>query len=137
MRSKRNSSSGVDKISYDILKLLSRENTQAIINDINRIYKTGKVEKKLKEKKIVAINKPGKVPNNVPNHRPIALLPTITTVRKTAILENIQHITEQYQLLPSTSFGFRKNRATSSAVDFLTNNVKKEPKKQTHCRYFY
>ena len=96
------------------------------------MYKTGKIDKKLRRIKIVAINKPGKDANNVANYRPIALLPTITKVTNTAILENIQLIIEKYQLLPSTSFGFRKNRATTSAVDFLTNNLKKNNRNNKH-----
>ena len=41
------------------------------------MYQTGKIEKKIKKIKIIAIKKPGKDNTLADNYRPIALLPTI------------------------------------------------------------
>lgn len=123
LSSKKNTSPGIDGISYYALKLLNDEVSLAIIKEVNLMYQEGRVPKKLKRIKIVAIPKIGKDPNCVANYRPIALLSTLIKITNTAVLQKITEHVERYNLLPETSFGFRRRRSTLTLVNLLVHKI--------------
>ncbi|XP_035912511.1 uncharacterized protein LOC118512332 isoform X1 [Anopheles stephensi] len=123
LKSKNNTTPGVDGITYDTLKILNDEMALKIIEEINAMYREGKVPHRLKRIKIIAIGKIGKDLNEITNFRPIALLMTILKVANTAVLSRITDYLEKHLLLPETSFGFRKNRSTTDMIDLLINTI--------------
>uniref|UniRef100_A0A2M4CUE4 Putative outcast n=1 Tax=Anopheles darlingi TaxID=43151 RepID=A0A2M4CUE4_ANODA len=125
MESKKNTAPGMDGISYGMLKMLNEEYTDRIIKDLNERWKRGKVARGLKTIKIVAIPKQGKDLQDAKNYRPISLLPTLTKMANSAVLEVLQEYTEKHHVIPSTSFGFRKRKSIHTATNLLVNEVYK------------
>lgn len=120
------SAPGEDKISYDMLRALSNESKISIIKEINKNWRNCTLPLSLKTIKIVAIPKPGKDQTNIDGiqWRPISLVPTITKIINSAVLEKLQHAIETNNIIPNTSFGFRKNSSTITCTNFVINTIK-------------
>jgi hypothetical protein len=57
------------------------------------------------------------------NYRPISLLPTLGKALESAVAERIAYLVEEYNLLPKTHFGTRKQRSITHALLFLCEDV--------------
>jgi len=57
------------------------------------------------------------------NYRPISLLPTLGKALESLVAERIAYLVEEYGLLPKTHFEARKQRATTHALSYLTEDV--------------
>ncbi|XP_062703499.1 uncharacterized protein LOC134285957 [Aedes albopictus] len=113
-----------DMITYGMLKQIKPEVRDVIIEHINRMFVSGTLTYHLKEIKIVAIPKPGRDQSTVQGKRPIALIPTITKITNTAVLEKIQNHLQERCILPELSFGFRRNVSTSTCLNYVVNAIK-------------
>lgn len=123
-RKRSTSAPAADNITYENLRAIKPSVKQNIIQEINVMYISGHLRDQLKEIKVVAIPKPGKNQMLVEGKRPVSLVPTITKVINTAVLDKIQEILDRNKVLPETSFGFRRNLSTSTCINFLVNQVK-------------
>ena len=75
---------------------------------------------------MVVLRKPGKPNYEVPKaYRPIALLCTIVKVLTVIVAEDLSHLVEKHQLVPSTHFGGRPGHTTTDALHYLVYKVKK------------
>lgn len=113
-----------DKITYGMLKQLKPDVTNMIIRQINEMFIAGSLTQSLKEIRVVAIPKHGRDQSTVEGKRPISLVPTITKLTNSAVLERIQSHLNQNISLPRLSFGFRKNMSTSTCLNFVVDSVK-------------
>lgn len=113
-----------DKITYGMLKKLTPDVTNMVIGQINEMFIAGALTHSLKEIRVVAIPKHGKDQSTVEGKRPISLVPTITKITNSAVLERIQSHLHQNNNLPKLSFGFRKNMSTSTCLNFVVNSIK-------------
>lgn len=113
-----------DKITYGMLKILKPDVTSMIIRQINDMFIAGALTYTLKEIRVVAIPKQGKDQSTVEGKRPISLIPTITKVTNTAVLDKIQSHLYKTRNLPELSFGFRKNMSTSTCLNFVVDSIK-------------
>lgn len=75
--------------------------------------------------KIVPVPKPGRDQSTAEGKRPISLVPSITKVANTAVLQLLQKFLEQQNVFPETSFGFRRHMSTTTCIAYLVNEVKK------------
>nr|XP_019529549.2 uncharacterized protein LOC109401447 [Aedes albopictus] len=123
-RKKRRSAPGEDNLTYEMLRCLRPEVTACIIKDINNMWQRGCLEDSLKIIKVVAIPKPGRDQNTPTGKRPISLVPTLTKIANTAVLERLEEILHRGSVLPENSFGFRKGLSTNTCISFVTNWVK-------------
>lgn len=121
---KRKSSAGGDKITYSLLRQLQPEAKIVIIKHLNDIWKDCYLPMTLKTIKIVAIPKPGKDQSNIEGKRPISLVPVLTKIINSAVLTKLQKVLDNKQIIPDTSFGFRKNMSTITCSNFLVNTIK-------------
>lgn len=128
---KRKSSPGDDKISYELLKIFNEETKINIVKLLNAIWRDCYLPISLKTITIVAIPKPGKNQNTIDGKRPISLVPTLTKIMNSAVLEKIQSFLYHNNILPDTSFGFRKNSSTITCINYLVNTIK-ENKRQNY-----
>lgn len=124
LNNKKKSSPGEDKISYELLKSFKNETKINIVKLLNEIWKDCYLPMSLKTITIVAIPKPGKNQSTIDGKRPISLVPTLTKITNSAVLEKIQSHIFQNKIIPETSFGFRKNSSTITCTNFLVNTVK-------------
>lgn len=130
---KGRSAPGEDRITYEMLKQLKPEVVSTIIDELNAMWIRGCVDDSLKTIKVVAIPKPGKDQTKPEGKRPISLVPTLTKVMNTVVLERLQEQVEKKQILPETSFGFRKGTSTTTCLTYVVNAIKsnKREKKLT------
>lgn len=125
LSSKRGRSApGEDNLTYEMLRCLQPEATTSIIRDINDMWQRGCLSDNLKNIKVVAIPKPGRDQNSPNGRRPISLVPTLTKIANTAVLDRLKEILERDKVLPKNSFGFRKGLSTNTCVSFVTNWIK-------------
>lgn len=120
-RKKKHTAPGEDRITYEMLRQLSPAAASNIIADVNNMWKHGFVVEPMKIIKVVPIPKPGKDQHNVSGKRPISLVPTLTKVANTAVLEKLQNFIEEHDILPGTSFGFRKGMSTNTCLSYVVN----------------
>lgn len=119
-----------DMITYGMLKQLKPEVRNILIRDMNDMFISGSLPSYLKEIKIIAIPKAGKDQSLVEGKRPISLLPTITKIINSAVLEKIQQHIEVKRILPRLSFGFRKNVSTSTCLNYVVNQIKQNKREK-------
>lgn len=124
-RKKKHTAPGEDRITYEMLRQLSPAAASNIIADVNNMWKHGFVVEPMKIIKVVPIPKPGKDQHDVSGKRPISLVPTLTKVANTAVLEKLQNFIEEHDILPGTSFGFRKGMSTNTCLSYVVNCIKK------------
>ena len=85
------SSTGFDDISMTLLKEIKTEIIQALTCNFNQSLKTGILPEKLKVAKIIPIHKKGSL-NDISNHRPISLLPSISKILEKTNFQTISYI---------------------------------------------
>lgn len=122
---KGKSAPGEDRITYEMLKRLNPQVTKNIIGELNAMWMRGCIEDHLKTIKIVAIPKPGKDQTTPEGKRPISLVPTLTKLVNTAVLDRLKEQIEEEHLLPETSFGFRQGTSTTTCLSYVLNLVKR------------
>lgn len=122
---KKNTAPGDDRITYDMLRSLSTLATKNIIDDLNRMWRNGRLSETLKTIRVVAIPKPGRDQSTASGKRPISLVSTPTKIVNSAVLEKLQDFLESRNILASTSFGFRKNMSTNTCLSFVINSIKR------------
>lgn len=123
-KKKSTSAPAEDKISFEILKALSPSVRNSIIREVNEMFIGGHLRDHLKEIKVVAIPKANKDQATVEGKRPISLVPTITKLVNSAVLEKVTDFLDEKKILPKTSFGFRRHTSTVSCVNYLVNCIK-------------
>lgn len=121
---KKTSAPGDDHLTYEILGKVRPEVACRLIEEINGMWRRSMLDDSLKKIKVVAIPKPGRDQALPTGKRPISLVPTVTKIANTAVLERLQEFLEVKDVLPKTSFGFRKKMSTSTCVSFVVNWVK-------------
>ncbi|XP_035911816.1 uncharacterized protein LOC118512062 isoform X2 [Anopheles stephensi] len=129
LKKKKNTAPGPDKISYEILKNINRPSVSKIVKEINNMWEKGNLKKKYKHIEIVAIPKPGADRNNAKNYRPIAMIPAITKIINSAVLEDLNRHCHNNNIIPTTSFGFKKNCTTNQCVNYLVNEITSNKRK--------
>lgn len=117
---KKKSAPGEDNLTYEMIRSLQPDVTETIIRNINEMWRRGCLDDSLKNIKVVAIPKPGRDQSTPSGKRPISLVPTLTKVANTAVLEQLQNTL----ILPENSFGFRKGLSTNTCISFVTNWIK-------------
>lgn len=122
---KKTTAPGEDCISYDELRSLRPNVVKNILAEINNMWYSGCISDELKIIKIVAIPKPGRDQSTPEGKRPISLVPTITKIVNTAVLDLLQEHLDRNETLPDISFGFRRGLSTSTCVSYVVNEVKR------------
>lgn len=124
-KKRKNTAPGEDGMSYDDLRSLKPEVVNNILKDINSMWVSGCIKDELKTIKVVAIPKPGRDQSTPDGKRPISLVPTITKVTNTAVLEMLQEHMDRNNVLPEVSFGFRRGLSTSTCITYVVNQIKR------------
>lgn len=126
---KRNSAPGKDEISYEILKNLTEEKKQIIVQSLNLIWGEGKLPESLKETLIIPIQKEGKDPNELKSYRPISLVPVLTKILNEAARNQLRKIMKEEKMIPDTSLGYREDMSAADCLILMTQIVKNAERK--------
>ena len=87
------------------------------------IWKTGEIPQSWKTVLIIPLPKPGKNRVDMNSYRPIALTSCLGKLLERLVNSRLMWRLETCDLLGDTQFGFRRNRNTSDALLFLTENI--------------
>ena len=121
LKDKKNTSAGIDKIDYNMIKNFKDINKISLIDLINKSIKSKNFPNSLGLVKIIPIQKKSSKQFDINNYRPIALIPNITKVINSMIKDVLEN--QVSGLLPKYSFGFRKGTNTIHCVNSLIQQI--------------
>lgn len=115
---------GKDRISYAMLKHLSNEALNTVLELFNKVWDQGKIPKSWKMAVIIPIRKPGKDPTVASSYRPIALSSHLGKVMERMIVERMTFYVESRNLITPFQSGFRKGRSTMDPVIKMESDIR-------------
>jgi len=123
--SKRNSSPGEDKITYDMLQHLPRRALQRLLFLYNSAWQKGCIPQAWKHSIIIPVLKMGKNKEDISSYRPISLTNTIGKIMEKLVANRLRHYLETNSLLTNVQTGFRKGRGTVDHLIRLQDTINK------------
>jgi Reverse transcriptase (RNA-dependent DNA polymerase) len=118
-----NTSPGLDGIRFPMLKKLTDESKQSILDLFNEIFRQGVIPGKWTHTKVVAILKPNKDPSQTESYRPISLLSCIRKLFERILLSRLDVWVEANNILSKTQYGFRKGLGTTDCLAKLSIDI--------------
>lgn len=125
VRRMKQSTPGVDGISYCMMKHFSETSMEVILTFYNRIWMEGIIPQNWKEALIIPIKKPGKDPSNPINYRPIDLTSHLCKVMERMITDRMTYHLEKINWFSSYQSGFRCGRGTMDPIVYLEDEIRK------------
>lgn len=123
LRKCRNTAPGPDSIHYEMIKNLSPNMKNQILNFLNRCWLSGKFPQRWTTATVLAFPKPNKPPSLPSSYRPIALTCTLCKVMEKMVNHRLYYVLENQQLLNKFQYGFRKMRGTEDSLVWLESQV--------------
>lgn len=121
---KNKKSPGLDGINNKCLKNLPSKGINYLTTMLNACLKLCYFPQSWKMSKTIPILKPNKPPNSPKSYRPISLLSSISKVLEKIIKEQLVEFIDNYSILPSQQYGFRKEHNTSQPLLKIRKLVK-------------
>jgi len=118
---KSGKASGIDGIFPEFIKNFGQRVISWLTRFFNEILSTDYLSPIFKKSKIIAVLKPGKLPNDAGSYRPIALLCTCYKLLERLIYNRIMPIINQH--IPIKQARFRHNRSCCDQVLSLTTFI--------------
>lgn len=123
---------GIDEISYEMLRHLPLETKIILLEEYNKIWKQGKIPDKWKTGLVVPIPKENDNPHDIKNYRPITLLSCIGKVMERMINTRlITELEEKFRLNPD-QFAFRPGKSTDEYFTELEGTIVPAIEKGNH-----
>lgn len=113
---KRNTTPGMDGITYTTLRNLPEHFLEPLLDQINQAWETGILPHEWKTALIIPIPKPGKPPNQINNLRPISLTSCVGKLMERMALNRLQWHLETTDSLAYTMTGFQSHVSTQDAM---------------------
>ena len=134
---KDRSASGMDEISYRVLKKLPNAFLLLLATIFTACFRTGYFPDKWKAAKTILIPKPGKDHKQAKNHRPISLLSCLSKLLERIIAKRLSSHMEKRGLFATSQSGFRAGRMTNEHLLHITEQTFTAfKKKQTSASIF-
>ena len=116
-----NEATGIDKISFKIIKLAAPVISDSLTLICNQAITLSSFPDEWKIARVVPLYKNGQ--RNIPeNYRPISVLPAISKIMEQILHDQLYNYLTIFDLFSDTQFGFRKFHSTASALLDCTNN---------------
>lgn len=116
----KDTSPGVDSISYSMIKNLPEIGFNILLRLFNQFYSCGFVPHQWREIRIIPIPKPGRDSSSVSAFRPISLMSCLCKIFHSMITKRLEWFMENGDFFYEETTGFRK---TKSCIDNLTNLI--------------
>ena len=126
---KAKKATGVDKISYLMIKHLPEKALYELLGFYNRCYSFGTVPKQWKMAEVVPIHKNGKPRCDPSSYRPISLTPHLGKVYERLLKSRLEFHLEKHNIIPSFQAGFRRGRGCTDHLVKLSSHIKKSLKR--------
>jgi len=111
-----NTTPGIDKVSYTMIKHLSDCMLLKILELYNKIWTEGIIPKIWKKAVVIPIVKPGKNSTNPGSYRPIALTSNLCKLMEKIIVHRLTYDLEKRGTFSKFQCGFRGKRSTMDAL---------------------
>ncbi|GFX26030.1 probable RNA-directed DNA polymerase from transposon X-element [Trichonephila clavipes] len=111
--------SGLDRITYAMLRHLNPDSLTNILYLFNRVWKEHYYPSSWKEAIMIPILKPGKVATDPLSYRPIALTSCFCKTFERMVNTRLVFVLEKEKLISSLQSGFRKGRSTLEITVFI------------------
>jgi len=112
---------GIDEIHTEIMKHFGNNTQEWLLKFFNECRLTAKIPKQWLKAKVIALLKPGKLPNELKNFRPISLLCHLYKLYERLILKRINPIIEEN--LIENQAEFQPGKSCTSQILNLTQNI--------------
>ena len=123
MKTTRKTTPGIDNIDGRALKAVAVALAEPLCYFINESFEKGVFPDSLKHSKCVPIFKKGGSKFNKSDYRSVCIQSQIGKVLEAAFLERLTIFLEKNNLLSDTQHGFRKNRATHTALSVIVDFI--------------
>ena len=108
---------GVDELPCSFWKRFCNELAPFVCSMINASINSGVYPTMFKEALVIPVHKGGRKDKSEPSsYRPIAILPALSKVLETIIVEQLVEHLDQHGLLPQAQHGFRRGHSTVTAL---------------------
>ncbi|GFV00313.1 probable RNA-directed DNA polymerase from transposon X-element [Trichonephila clavipes] len=114
-----NTSPGLDRITYTILRHLNPDSLTNILYLFNRVWKEHYYPSSWREAIVIPVLKPGKVATDPQSYRPIALTSCFCKTFERMVNTRLVYVLEKEKLISSLQSGFRKGRSTLDNIVYL------------------
>ncbi|CAB0042880.1 unnamed protein product [Trichogramma brassicae] len=125
--SSKNSSPGIDQVTYSMLKQAPPILIRLLLKSINNHLDKYQIPKDWKSSLVILIPK-----NSNNKFRPITLASCILKTTEKVLNARLLHYVEKHNILPDSQYGFRKNRSCSLALTKLVTYIYSAFNKDSH-----
>ena len=126
------SSPGIDKITYSMIKHVHPTLLATLIALFNKIYKNNYFPIRWKVAIIIPIPKPGKDSTNPINYRPISLTSCMSKLLEKMVNIRLMWYLEKGDHISSVQSGFRSNRSTADHLTQMEHNIHQAISRKLH-----
>ncbi|XP_055928549.1 uncharacterized protein LOC129959686 [Argiope bruennichi] len=128
----RDTSPGVDGITYSMLRHLDETSLLHLLNLFNRIWSEQTFPEQWYEAIVIPILKPGKVPTNPSNYRPIALTSCLCKTLERMVNARLLYELEKNGYISPFQSGFRRGRSTNDNLVMLESQIRNAFVRRNH-----
>ncbi|XP_055936843.1 uncharacterized protein LOC129966444 [Argiope bruennichi] len=128
----RDTSPGVDGITYSMLRHLDETSLLHLLNLFNRIWSEQIFPEQWYEAIVIPILKPGKVPTNPSNYRAIALTSCLCKTLERMVNARLLYELEKNGYISPFQSGFRRGRSTNDNLVMLESQIRNAFVRRNH-----
>ena len=115
IKSSKNTSPGIDRITYSILDQTSLTAKNKLLEIYNRWWTEGEYIDEMRQIVVCLFRKPNPQVDNEISYRPISLMPCTSKTFERMIRTRLEWYCEFNNVLPQSQYGGRKGRGTAEA----------------------
>jgi ribonuclease HI len=125
-------SPGIDRITYDMIKNLHPTMIKLLLDIYNYIFCQKEFPNQWRIAIVIPIPKPGKDPRNSTNYRPISLTSCLCKLLEKMVNTRLMWFLERGSHINMVQSGFRRNRSTTDHVVAIENHVQNAISNKCH-----
>lgn len=124
LKFRRNTSPGLDDITYQLIKNLHTTAQIKLLQIFNILWQNQLVPSSWKVQCVIPILKPHKDPNNFDSYRPISLTSCIGKLFEAMIKFRLEWFIETNNIISNNQFAYRKGKSASESFCSLISDIK-------------
>ena len=123
---------GYDKVSMSLIKQCISFISRPLVHIINRSFECGIVPDQMKIARVIPLYTAGDY-HVLVNYRPIFNSPSFSKYLERIFYNRLINFIDQFDILTTNPYGFRKGYSTSLALISLTNNISAAMDRKEYC----
>lgn len=122
---KKNTAAGTDHIKYNMIKILTKEQKEIVVEALNKQWRTGCIKDAWRSINIIPIPKPNKDLHLLESYRPIALMCIFPKLIEAMIKTREEHRIKGTESIPRNSFAFTKRKSATMCLNNILHSIRK------------